>query len=140
MPDNEDTIAFSIIARMKEISEVRYVRSDDNLTDVERDHAAEMDYRASVERENRLSGKAVKDPIWPEAAPEHWVCAWGMSPSSDVYYDLLETLEAHGAKDRPRLPGVTLANVERRERFVNTALANRLEAVKAQKTERGRTR
>jgi hypothetical protein len=99
-----------------------------------------MELIAASERHNRLNGQPIKPELWPEAVPESWAYAWAASPFSDVYYELLKTMEAHGSKDRPRLPGVTLAHVERRERFLNSVLAERLEEIKAQKTERERVR
>ncbi|MCJ2093209.1 hypothetical protein MKK67_12015 [Methylobacterium sp. J-072] len=140
MSDYQDRLSSTIIARMREISGVNYVKSPDNLTEDQQNLAATMAYKASVERDRRLAGTSTRGSRWPNSMPKEHVYAWAMDPTADVHEDLLESMVSYGAADRPRLPGVTLADVEERIRFVNGVLADHLEGIKAQKTERGPAR
>lgn len=128
----------AIRARIDEISSVRYVKADDNLTDEERCIAWRVQDRANSIRKKRIDGQSGVPAHWIVGCDLSWIYAWAMCPHCDPFTDLLEAEASYGPCNRPRLPGVSVEDVKRRGEYLRKALEARLDQIRGQNEKRER--
>lgn len=137
--DDELAHVFSAMdARSKEIRSVRYVKAEDNLTDEHRRWEDEVQFRADIVRSWRIEGHWRAHTSWHTTFNDGYLYSWAMS-DHDHFADLLEGRALHGARDRPRLPGVTREDIDERIALLGRVIKER-RAWLLRQTKRERTR